>query len=140
MENIEIQPTATTPRISFRPEEGYFEISGKSLPENSYDFFQPLLEYVEAYTEKPGEATNLVFKLQYFNTSSTSHFLRMIKKFEKIHAAGKKVEVHWFYDEEDEDMKEESEEEDQNQGPSEDEPPNDEYDDQDDYDIEAPGH
>jgi hypothetical protein len=30
----------------------------------------------------------------------------MIKKFEKIHAAGKKVEVHWFYDEEDEDMKE----------------------------------
>ena len=106
MENIEIQPTATTPRISFRPLEGYFEISGKSLPENSYDFFQPLLEYVEAYAEKPADATKLVFKLQYFNTSSTSHFLRMIKKFEKIHSAGKNVEVHWFYDEEDEDMKE----------------------------------
>jgi hypothetical protein len=103
MENIEIQPTATTPRISFRPLEGYFEISVKSLPENSYDFFQPLLEYVEAYAEKPVDATKLVFKLQYFNTSSTSHFLRMIKKFEKIHSAGKNVEVHWFYDEEDED-------------------------------------
>ena len=106
MEDIEIQPTATTPKISFHPREGHFEISGKSLPENSYDFFQPLLDYVEAYAEAPQEATKLVFKLQYFNTNSTSQFLRMIKKFEKIHAAGKNVEVHWFYDEEDEDMKE----------------------------------
>jgi hypothetical protein len=106
MENIEIQPTATTPKISFRPGDGFFEISGKSLPENSYDFFQPLLEYVEAYAENPVESTKVVFRLQYFNTASTSHFLRIIKKFEKIHAAGKSVEVQWFYDEDDEDMKE----------------------------------
>jgi hypothetical protein len=106
MENIEIEATATTPKISFRPIEGYFEISGRSLPENSFEFYKPLLDYIEAYIEQPGTETALVFKLQYFNTSSTSHFLRMIKKFEKIHSDGRDAKVHWYYDEDDEDMKE----------------------------------
>ena len=106
MERIEIEPTSTTPKISFRPEEGYFEIAGKSLPENSFEFYKPLLDFMEMYAESPVESTSLVFKLQYFNTSSTSHFLRMIKKFEKISAEGKAAKVHWFYDEDDDDMKE----------------------------------
>jgi hypothetical protein len=106
MENIEIEPTATTPKISFRPTEGYFEISGRSLPENSFEFYKPLLDFIEAYAEKPESDTSLVFKLQYFNTSSTSHFLRMIKKFEKIFSDGKNAKVHWYFDEDDEDMKE----------------------------------
>jgi len=106
MEKIEIEPTATTPKVSFRPEEGYFEISGKSLPENSFEFYKPLLDFIEAYTESPVGSTSLVFRLQYFNTSSTSHFLRMIKKFEKIHTDGKNASVRWFYDQDDDDMKE----------------------------------
>ena len=106
MERIEIEPTSTTPKISFRPEEGYFEISGKSLPENSFEFYKPLLDFMEMYAESPFPSTSLVFKLQYFNTSSTSHFLRMIKKFEKISSDGKASIVHWYYDEDDEDMKE----------------------------------
>jgi hypothetical protein len=106
MERIEIEPTSTTPRIIFRPDEGYFEISGKSLPENSFEFYKPLLDFMEAYAESPGNNTSLVFKLQYFNTSSTSHFLRMIKKFEKITAEGKDAKVSWFYDLDDDDMKE----------------------------------
>ena len=106
MEKIEIDPTATTPKISFRPEQGYFEVSGKSLPENSFEFYKPLLDFMEVYTEHPVENTTLVFKLQYFNTSSTSHFLRMIKKFEKIHLNGLSAIVQWFYDQDDEDMKE----------------------------------
>jgi hypothetical protein len=106
MENIEIEPTSTTPRISFRPSEGYFEISGKSLPENSFEFYKPLLDYIEAYAEEPAAETALIFRLQYFNTSSTSHFLRMIKKFEKIQNEGRSARVLWYYDEDDEDMKE----------------------------------
>ncbi len=106
MERIEIEPTSTTPRIIFRPDEGYFEVSGKSLPENSFDFYKPLLDFMEAYAENPKVSTTLVFKLQYFNTSSTSHFLRMIKKFEKIIEDGGEAKVLWYHDFEDEDMKE----------------------------------
>lgn len=106
MEKIELEATATTPKIIFDPLDGYFEISGKSLPENSLEFYKPLLDYMDAYSERPNEVTSLVFKLEYFNTSSTSHFLRLIKKLEKIHGKGKNAGVKWFYDVEDDDMKE----------------------------------
>jgi hypothetical protein len=105
MERIEIEPTSTTPRIIFRPDEGYFEVSGKSLPENSFEFYKPLLDFMEAYAEDPAPSTLLVFKLQYFNTSSTSHFLRMVKKFEKILEDGKDARVSWYHDFEDDDMR-----------------------------------
>jgi hypothetical protein len=106
MEKIILEPTATTPKIIFSPEEGYFEISGKSLPENSFEFYKPLLDFMDAYSEKPNNETHLIFKLEYFNTSSTSHFLRLIKKLEKIYTEGNNALVKWFYDTEDDDMKE----------------------------------
>lgn len=106
MEKIILEPTPTTPKIIFNPDDGYFEISGKSLPENSFEFYKPLLDFMDAYTEQPSPETNLIFKLEYFNTSSTSHFLRLIKKLEKIYTEGNNAKVKWFHDVEDEDMKE----------------------------------
>ncbi len=106
MEKLAYEPTSTTPKILFDPAEGYFEISGKSLPENSFEFYKPLLDVMEAYSENPKMNTALIFKLEYFNTSSTSHFLRLIKKLEKLHTNGQKTEVKWYYDSEDDDMKE----------------------------------
>lgn len=106
MEKINLEATPTTPKVVFEPDEGYFEISGKSLPENSFDFYKPLLDWMDQYLENPKDKSSLVFKLEYFNTSSTGHFLRLIKKLEKIHAAGSDVSVQWYHDHEDEDMRE----------------------------------
>jgi len=106
MEKIVLLPTPTTPKVVFDAETGLLEISGKSLPENSIDFFQPLHTWLDSYIADPNEVTNLVFKLEYFNTSSTSHFLKIIKKVEKLFDMGKNAGVLWYYDYEDEDMKE----------------------------------
>lgn len=106
MDKIVLEATSTTPRIYFDPEAGYFEISGKSLPENSFEFYKPLLDWMELYSADPKATSALVFKLEYFNTSSTSHFLRMIKKLEKLYTEGREAAVKWYYDDEDEDMKE----------------------------------
>jgi len=106
MEKIILEATSTTPRIFFDPEAGYFEISGKSLPENSFEFYKPLLDWMEVYSENPVSQSALVFKLEYFNTSSTSHFLRLIKRLEKLYTEGRSAAVQWYYDDEDEDMKE----------------------------------
>ncbi|MES2388982.1 MAG: DUF1987 domain-containing protein, partial [Bacteroidota bacterium] len=85
MEKFVIESTPTTPKVYFDPVEGFFEISGKSLPENTYDFFQPIQDWADLYITRPAPQTTLVFKLEYFNTSSTSHFLKLIKKMEKLH-------------------------------------------------------
>ena len=106
MDKIVLEATSTTPRIYFDPEKGYFEISGKSLPENSFEFYKPLLDWMEVYSEHPNLSSSLVFKLEYFNTSSTSHFLRLIKKLEKLYDDGREAVVQWYYETEDEDMRE----------------------------------
>jgi len=39
MNSLLIEGTAKTPRISFSAENGMLEISGKSIPENSIEFY-----------------------------------------------------------------------------------------------------
>lgn len=106
MEKINLESTATTPQVVFDKEQGYFEITGKSLPENTFEFYKPLLEWMDEYVANPKSESTLVFKLEYFNTASTAHFLRLIKKLEKVYKDGQTVVVKWFHDEEDDDMRE----------------------------------
>lgn len=104
MDNIFIESTPKTPKVSFHVANGTLEITGRSIPENSYQFYEPLLEWLDKYDTQPAASTVLTFKLDYFNTSSSMYILGILKKIEKIFLAGKQVSVNWFYDQDDEDM------------------------------------
>lgn len=104
MKPIVIEGTPKTPSIKFDPSEGVFEISGRSIPENSVDFYKPLLEWLDMYKEAPLDKTVVKIKLEYFNTSSSKCILDVFKKLESIHKAQNDVEVNWYYEEDDEDM------------------------------------
>ncbi len=104
MKPIVIEGTPKTPSIKFDPSEGVFEISGRSIPENSVDFYKPLLEWLDLYKEAPLDRTVVKIKLEYFNTSSSKCILDVFKKLESIHKAQNDVEVNWYYEEDDEDM------------------------------------
>lgn len=104
MENIVISGTSKTPDVNFDSTTGKLDISGRSIPENSYQFYEPLLTWLDTYSTTPQKNTLLTFKLDYFNTSSSMYILGILKKLEKLHLAGNKTEVKWFYDSDDEDM------------------------------------
>ena len=104
MENIVINGTAKTPEVNFNSESGALEISGRSIPENSYQFYEPLLTWLDQYAGEPKSSTLLTFRLDYFNTSSSMYILGILKKLEKLHLTGSKTEVKWYYDSDDEDM------------------------------------
>ena len=104
MDNIFIESTPKTPKVSFHVANGTLEITGRSIPENSYQFYEPLLEWLDRYDSQAAASTVLTFKLDYFNTSSSMYILGILKKIEKIFLAGKQVSVSWFYDQDDEDM------------------------------------
>ena len=99
-------PTPTTPAVSFVAEEGKLAFWGRSLPENAHDFFRPVHAWVADYVNKPALQTEVTFKLEYFNTSSTAHFLRMFKKLEEVMNVGAEITITWHYEAEDEDMRE----------------------------------
>ncbi len=99
-----------TPAISLDKEADKFEISGKSFPEETKDFYEPVLNWLEEYAEQANPKTNFHFKLDYYNSSTSTMILEMLYILERINKVGKEVKIHWYYQDIDDDMKEAGEE------------------------------
>ena len=104
MEKYSIDGTPKTPTISFDLGSGVLEIKGRSIPENSIEFYKPLVEHLEKYAGKPQANTNVNIQLEYFNTSSSKCILDVFKKLEAIHKGGSAIIINWYYEQDDEDM------------------------------------
>jgi hypothetical protein len=104
MEKLAIEGTAKTPTINFDPTTGKLELKGRSIPENSIDFYQPLVDALEEYAKSPKPTTEVKIQLEYFNTSSSKCILDVFKKLEDIKNNGSQVTIKWYYEEDDEDM------------------------------------
>ncbi len=104
MENISIEGTPKTPAVNFDYQKGIVEIKGRSIPENSIEFYKPMVDWLEAYANSPQNKTEVNIQLEYFNTSSSKCILDVFKKLEAIHKADNDVIVNWYYEEDDEDM------------------------------------
>ena len=110
MEVIKIVGTDDTPSVTLDVANEIFEISGRSLPEDVAVFYEPILDWVDRYSEEATGKTIFNFKLVYFNTASSKMILDILLKLEEMHEAGKDVLIRWHYPEDDEDMEEAGEE------------------------------
>ncbi len=104
MESLFIEGTAKTPAVRFDGDQGLIEIKGRSIPENSIEFYKPLVDWLEKYTKTPKSQTKVNIQLEYFNTSSSKCILDVFKKLETIHKSNNEVAINWYYEEDDEDM------------------------------------
>ncbi|GJM60321.1 MULTISPECIES: DUF1987 domain-containing protein [Persicobacter] len=106
MNIINLEGTEDTPKILLDKDNGIFEISGRSLPEDSQGFYQPILDWIGEYENAANPKTEFVFKLEYFNTASSKLILDVLSALEEIEG----TVIHWYYLEDDEDMQEAGEE------------------------------
>lgn len=98
MTPLNIEETGYTPKVQFLP-EGRLSISGKSLPEDTAKFYEPLITWV---SECNLENITITVRLDYMNSSSAhqiSKFLMTVKNNPSI----KKCMVEWYYETDDED-------------------------------------
>jgi hypothetical protein len=109
MEAYYLEATPKTPKLNFDPRENTFIISGRSIPENSIEFYRPLLDWLENYKHTTKKSINFEVRLEYFNTSSSKCLVEIFRKLEKIQMEGHDFTINWYYDEEDEDMQESGE-------------------------------
>lgn len=105
MNTFLLEATPKTPLVSLNATSGLLRLEGKSIPENSVEFYRPILEWLDQYANSPAAETVLELSLEYFNTSSSKCLLDVFRKLEGLNSHGS-VAIRWFYDEEDEDMKE----------------------------------
>ena len=101
MEDLKLEGSAKTPFVEFSS-NGELLLKGRSIPENSIEFYKPLIEWIDDYSQSVNENTVLSVQLEYFNTSSSKCILDVFKKLETL--SGSNVSVKWYYEEDDEEM------------------------------------
>jgi hypothetical protein len=110
MEALKIEGTHETPAITFDPAQHVLEIAGRSYPEDTKEFYGPVLSWTDRYVSAASGNVQVVFKLQYFNSSSYKPFLDLLTKLQEVGKKGYTLNVDWFYKSGDLDMKETGEE------------------------------
>ena len=101
MDDLKLEGSAKTPVVEFTL-NGELLLKGRSIPENSIEFYKPLIEWIDNYGQQVKDTTVLSVQLDYFNTSSSKCILDVFKKLETL--SGSEVSVKWYYEEDDEDM------------------------------------
>ena len=100
---LTVAPTSNTPAIEFDSVSDVLTISGKSIAEDSQEFYRPLLEALTEYKKQPRLQTTVNLKLVYFNTNSSKSILDVLRLIESL-KDNSEVIINWFYEKEDEDM------------------------------------
>jgi hypothetical protein len=99
---IKIEPTKVTPGVLFL--EGHLEIKGRSISENSTDFYRPLEEWVASYVEKTEVRTHVILAFDFINTASTKWVYGIVKRLALYRNVREKISIEWFYEKGDEEQ------------------------------------
>jgi len=97
MTELNIARTTSTPEVRFDQGSRTLIVTGESYPENSFDFYAPVLDWLTANLPSMSEMT-LVVSVTYMNSSSIKCMLDILDAMEEAHTAGKGVSVVWNYE------------------------------------------
>ena len=110
MKSLNIKGDKKSPTVIFEPFSGMLLLKGKSSLENPGKFYEPLLRWIENYAEDPAVKTTFRIEMDYFNSSSAKHMMKIFKILEEIDKMPKKdVVVEWCHDDHDHSMQESGE-------------------------------
>ena len=105
MENLFLEATKYTPEIKLDT-DGHISLIGKSYPENTFEFYTPMMKWLEDYFENnPAQKTIVNMEIIYFNSSSSKLFFDFFDLLEE-NSSKNDIEINWIYDEENESAQE----------------------------------
>lgn len=110
MDTLIIEREPNTLKVILDREKKIFLFEGRSLPENTVKFFEPVMNWLSEYKNNPADETTVNMNFVYFNTSSAKLILQVLQEFNSIHKAGSTVRIIWHYMTEDTDIREAGEE------------------------------
>jgi hypothetical protein len=99
MENLTINSNPEQvyyPSVSFNYKTGICEISGESYMEETYKFYEPVINWISNYASEK-KPINFIIRLTYFNTSSSRFILEILDTLKKYKDTGGEVTISWYY-------------------------------------------
>jgi hypothetical protein len=97
-----VEPTKRTPGIILEP--GRIAFEGRSITENPGDTYRPVFEWITKYIQICREETQIEFRFEYINTSSTKWIYNIIKEIARMKDIEKYARILWYYENGDDDM------------------------------------
>ena len=105
MENLEIEVTKYTPLIKLDL-NGTISMTGKSYPENTFEFYEPVMQWMKEYFSTSAKDLTVVnIEITYFNSSSSKLFFDFFDLIEE-NSKENKIEINWIFDAENESAEE----------------------------------
>lgn len=102
------EATSDTPLVDFDAQTGCLLIKGRSLPEDAWSFYKPIIEWASTLALNSSNCLTIEFFLEYFNSSSGRYLLELLSTLEK--KKKEHVKVVWVCEPDDDLMQEKGEE------------------------------
>ena len=90
-----------TPAVLLDAEKNLIQLSGKTYPENTFEFYGPILDWIEAYLLTKPAKTLVNFDLSYINSSSIKSVHHILHILNQAKDETISYEINWIFDEED---------------------------------------
>lgn len=102
MDSLIIEGTQHTPSINMNAATGIISISGKSYPENTFHFYQPIMTWLlKFFASPPSPQTDIIVNMEiiYFNSGSSKLFFDFFDVFD-AKKDNHNITINWIYDSE----------------------------------------
>jgi len=104
IEPLIIRKTKDEPKVVLNSRQGIFEFSGWSLPEDTQEFYNPILAWINEYFKNPNDKTEFIFDFDYVNSSSVQALITLVTILKNFNDSGIEISIKWFYMFDDEDI------------------------------------
>lgn len=102
MESLFIKQSEYTPNVILDLDKNLIEFEGKCYPNNAFDFFEPIMNWLKEYIETYKDSLSTInIKLIYINSSTNQILFEIFDLFNDNKASNTKV--YFYVDKEDED-------------------------------------
>jgi hypothetical protein len=99
-----VAQTKTTPLAEFK--NGYLVIKGRSVPFDHPDIYDVISDRLMVYSQNPEKYTQIDFNLIAINAISKRYIIDTFRLLEYIGSKGTEIKVNWYYQSNDEDVRE----------------------------------
>jgi len=98
MKNTIIKETKYTPEVNLDVQNGILNIKGNSYPENTLEFYDPILNLMEEFF-KHTEIIDIILNIEivYFNSSSSRVFFEIFDLIED-NSKDLNFQINWIYE------------------------------------------
>lgn len=96
--NLALAATVSTPAVQADWQSGVLSMVGESYPENTYEIFDEIIAWVEAFLGESDKPLRVELQLNYLNTSSIRAMIDIFDCLQAAHDDGRELSVSWLYD------------------------------------------